>query len=141
MEPAEQPTEQAAPAARQNRPVLLTVLCLGSLVFFGLLTALFLAGVIWNEKIAAVTARYHLSGPGSIPGTFGFFLTAFLLHTLAFAGIILIFRLRKAGYYLLGTACLAIAGYQLFNPSGTVVSTVIYILFILSFGIFFRRLH
>jgi hypothetical protein len=142
MEQPEQSAElPVVPEVKRNRPVILTMLCLASLVFFGFLSALFLAGVIWNDKISAVMAQYQMAGKGSFSGNLLFFLTGFFLHGLAFTAIVMILWLRKAGYYLLGTACLAIAGYQMYNPSGTVASTVIYILFILSFGVFFRRLH
>ncbi|MCX6266251.1 MAG: hypothetical protein NTW16_02690 [Bacteroidetes bacterium] len=123
------------------RPFLLTVLCLISLVYFLLLTIFFTAGLFNAGWITSVMNQYVSGGNLTKTQTVLVFGSGFFLHGLAFAGVILIWNLRKIGYYFLGISCLIAASYQLINPLTAVTPTAIYIGLILVFGFFYRRLH
>ncbi len=125
----------------KHRPVFLTALCLFSFIWFGLMTLLFFAGLFYSNWIAGVTSQYLSAGGYSHGDALLFFGAGFLLHGLSFTGILLIWNLRRTGYYFLGLSCLVIAAYQLMSPSSTIIPTAIYIIFILIFGLFFNTLH
>lgn len=123
------------------RPSVLTLLCLFFYVYFGLLTLLFFAGLINSGWITLVTNQYISTESCTKSQIWLLFGAGFLLHGLSFTGIVLMWNLRKAGYYFLGISCLAIATYQLINPLTAITSTAIYIIIIIFFGIFYKRMH
>jgi hypothetical protein len=124
-----------------KRPVILTALCLAAFVHFGLLAMLLLFAVFRSEWITQVVNRYLANDGGTGTRPLFLFGSGFALHTMAFAGVYLMWKLRKAGYFIFAISCLAIAIYQLFNPLATVASTGLYISFLLLFSLFFRRLQ
>ncbi len=136
--------EQTATVEAKNvrqRPMLLTMLCLFSLVYFGLMALLFLAGLFWAGTVTNVMNQYMTTAKYTKMQTDLMFGAGFSMHGLAFTGIIMVWKLRKTGYYLLGIACLIIASYQLLLPSAATASTAVYIFFIFAFGLFFKRLR
>lgn len=125
----------------ETRPVLLTIFCLSTFVFFVTLSVLFFIGIIYSDLITGVTDQYIPENKYSTSQFRVLFIAGFLLHALAFAGVILIWRLKKAGYYLLGVSCLVIASFQLFQPGFTVASTSVYIFILICFGMFYKWFH
>jgi hypothetical protein len=125
----------------KTRPVLMTVLCLFSFVFFAIMAVLFFAGIFWSDWITSVTNQYAPPGLYALSTIRLIFTGGFLLHALALSGSILLWNLRKEGYYLLALSCILIASFQLIQPQIAVTTTAVYILLLLMFGIFFRRLH
>jgi hypothetical protein len=125
----------------KTRPALLSMLCMGSFVYFFLMSLLLFAGLFYSGWITRVTNQYISPENYTKAHTLLIFGAGFFLHGLAFAGIILIWNLRRAGYYFLGLSCLIISTYQLINPSAAISSTAIYIILILLFGIFYNRMH
>jgi hypothetical protein len=124
-----------------SRPVFLTILCLFSYVYFSVLTILFFIGILWSDWIIRVTSQYAQPEIYSKSQILLFFLAGFLFHLLAFTGSILIWNLRKTGYYILGLSCLIIAMGQFILPNIAVTTTTVYILLLILFGIFFRKFH
>jgi hypothetical protein len=59
---------------------------------------------------------------------------------LSLAGIILIWKMRRLGYFLFGISSLIIAGYQLFSTQISPLTTAFYIVLILAFGFFLKKL-
>ncbi|MDP1623986.1 MAG: hypothetical protein Q8M08_16805 [Bacteroidales bacterium] len=125
----------------KTRPVLLTMICLFSFVYFGLVTLLFFTGLLKTGLIAGIMNQYIALGDLTTSKLLLIFGAGFLLHGLAFSGVVLIWKLRRTGFYFLGLSCLVIAAYQLFNPLTTIASTAIYILLVLTFGIFYNRMN
>jgi len=125
----------------KTRPVLMTVLCLFSFVFFAIMAVLFFAGIFWSDWITSVTNQYAPPGLYALSTIRLIFTGGFLLHALAFTGSILLWNMRKGGYYLLAISCILIASFQLIQPQIAVTTTAVYILLLLMFGIFFRWLH
>lgn len=125
----------------KSRPVLLSVLCFFSFVFFALLTILFFTGIFYSGWITSVTNHYLPNESLSNSQCLVIFITGFLLHLLGFIGSILIWNLHKLGYYFLGCSCLVIAAFMIFQPLITISTVTVYIVLLLLFGLFFKRLH
>ncbi|MEI7724900.1 MAG: hypothetical protein WCK09_07330 [Bacteroidota bacterium] len=128
-------------SAIKSRPVILTMLCLFSFVYLFLLTALFLAGLFNAGWITKVTNQYLASADFTKAQTTLIFGAGFLLHGLAFTGVLFIWNLRKKGYYLFTVVCLMIALLQTLLPDISVTTTAVYIIMIIIYGIFFTRYH
>lgn len=124
-----------------TRPVLLTVWCLAAFVFFGIFTILHFFGILYNNWIIEVTNQYIPEELNTKTEVRFLFLAGFILHATALAGAVLMWRLRRLGYYLLSVSCLIVSFYQLFQSNFTVASTFLYIFMIIGFGLFYRRFH
>lgn len=124
-----------------SRPVLLSVLCIFSWVFFGLLSIFFLAGTIKADWIARVTNQYLSSASYSAGEIRVLMVSGLVLHLIGIYGVAGIWNLKKSGYLVLSGSCLIISLYQLFNPSYTVITVLLYILLVIIFGLFIKRYH
>lgn len=133
--------EEEKPQALLPRPVFLSVICLFSFVFFLILTMLFLISLFFSGRISDVIMTYLPEEEMTKTQVFLFITAGLVLHGSALTGTVLIWKLKKAGYLFLGIPCLIMASYQLFQPQITVAMTGIYILMILLFGLFYRRLR
>jgi hypothetical protein len=133
--------EVAPTAVIKPRPLLLSLLCVCCFVYFFVLTILFILGIFNTGWITHVMNQY-LSTDGQTNLQTGLILgSGFVLHGVAFAGIWLIWKLRKTGYYFLGVSCLIICAIQLLLPSTAITSTAVYIVITFLFGLFYNRLH
>lgn len=141
MDEETKPKESSETETFRTRSMLLTMLCLGSFVYFGIISLIFLAALFNTGRIAVVMNQYIPPGADSKSQVLFATITGFALHGLAFYGILRIWKLRKTGYYLLGVSCLVMASYQLLNPAAAVASAAIYIIFIILFGIFYRGMR
>jgi hypothetical protein len=135
------PDKTVEPGKANSRPVLLSALCLGSFVYYGLMSLLFLSGLFGSGWISVVTNQYLPEGDTTKAQILFITASGFLLHGLAFSAILLIWKMKKTGYYLLGVSCLGIAGFQLLIPGAAIASTAVYIVFLLLFGLFYPRLR
>ncbi|MFZ4521162.1 MAG: hypothetical protein ACOYNC_05625 [Bacteroidales bacterium] len=124
-----------------SRPVFVTVLCLFSFVFYGITMLLFFSGIIYSDLVTAAVDKYLSLKMYSISEIRLIFAAGFILHLMGFAGTVLFWNLRKAGYYLLVFSSIIIAALQTLRADISVISTAVYILLILLFGVFYRRLH
>lgn len=134
-------TKPAESVLKKTRPVLLSVLCVFSFVYFGVVSLLFLAGLLNSGLITEVTRQYLTAGDNTRVQTLFIFGAGFLLHSLSLAGIYMIWNLRRTGYFLLGFSCLLISVFNLFNPLTAIASTAVYIALVILFGIFYRNLR
>jgi hypothetical protein len=123
-----------------KRSFLLTVLCLFSFVFFGLISVLFLFALLYSGSIADMVLRYAPENPPARISVFFYILGGFLLHTLSLAGIILIWNMKKSGYILFSISSLIIAAYQLLATQISPLTTAFYIGLIFAFGLFYKKL-
>ncbi len=136
-----QPFNPEQQRIKMDRPLLLSVFCLFSVIYFSLVALMFLAGTIYSRFISEVVNLYVPEGFHHPWMVRLFFVTGFFLHVLGIAGTLMIRKLRKKGYYLLTSICITVAVIQLFLPEIKVTTTAIYILLILLFGLFYRRLR
>jgi hypothetical protein len=127
------------PLPVNKRPVLLTIICLFGWVYFFVLSSLFLLGLLrsgWVTEALNLYAPVSLYSKTTVTLILG--INA-LLHILAFSGIIIMWNLRKYGYYIFGGSVLVIAFYQLYMPHVAFSATFIYIVLLVLFGLYFRR--
>jgi hypothetical protein len=125
---------------KPSRPFILTILCLVSFVYFGIISLLFLLSVIFSGWITEVINKYTPENVFS--QTIILLITAggFLLHALSFTGTLMIWKMKKSGYYLFSVSALLIAIYHLINHKIPLSLTAAYIALIFLFGIFYRKL-
>jgi hypothetical protein len=123
------------------RPVFLTMLCLFSFIYFALLSLLFLVSLFYSGRIAHVRSIYVHDDKYTGTQLLFLFFTAFLLHFVAFTGTFLIWFRRKTGFYCLASSCLIMAVYEFFQQHDAIGTMGVYIVLILFFGLYFRRLH
>ncbi len=135
------PVENSKVVKPKTRPVILSVLCLFSFVFLALFSLLFLAGLLNAGWITTVTNQYLASSDFTKTQTFFILGSGFLLHGIAFAGVLMIWKLRKTGYYMVTVCFLILALIQTLFPEISVTVTALYIVIIILFGLFFSRLR
>ena len=140
MEPTRH-IENIIPGDSKSRPVVLSILCLFGFVYFTLLSLLFILAIFYSGWITEVTNKYMPAEAVTRSRVLLVFITGALLHAVAFAGLILIWNRRKMGYFLLGIPCFAIAAWHLFQSQISISSTLVYIIFIIVFGLYYRRLR
>ena len=134
------PVKVPQPGRMISRPVLLSLLCLFSFIFFGILSILFIVTVFFSGWITEVMNHYIPDITITKSRISLVLIAGALLHSAGFAGAVMIWKLKKKGYYLLGGSCLIVAASQTFLPQISAVTTAVYILLVLFFGLFFRRL-
>lgn len=133
------PIKIKRPTPENSRPVLLTILCLLSFIFFLFCSLLFAVGLTQAGWISKVTNQYVSTDLFTRADIVLLLVSALVLHLIALTGVVFIWFLRKSGYYMLGTACLIVAGYQLWRPEFTVVITGTYISLVVLFGLFIKK--
>ena len=124
-----------------KRPFFLTLLCVFAFAFFGLITLLAFISLFFSGTFRDLINYYVVGEPVTGTGVFSILLLLFILHGSAVAGVILMWRMKRWGYYLFGIPVLSISLYQLFQPEIPVVSTAIQITLVVLFGIFYKRFH
>lgn len=125
----------------KKRPLLLSVLSLCAFVYFAVIALIFLASLLYSGHISTVVNTYVPEDAFTPSQIFLMFLTGFTLNAVAFTGVVLIWKMRRLGYYMLSLACILISVFQLTTPRASLTSTLAYIAFIFLFGLFFRRLR
>ncbi len=134
------PVKVGEKQVERSRPVLLSVLCLFSFIYFGLVAIIFLTSALWSGRIASVVNSYVPEDIFTHSQLLLVFLGGFLINSVTFAGVVLIWRLRRTGYYLLAAGGFSMAAFQLLIPRAALTTTGLYIAMVVLFGIFFRRL-
>jgi hypothetical protein len=122
-----------------KRHFLLTICCLFSSVFFGFVSILFLLAVFYSGWIAEVVNKYtpeNNESPGKLTA---FIIAGFLLHAACFTGIIMMWMMKRKGYFVFALSALVITAYQLFQTKISFTTTAIYILLVLLFGLFYKK--
>jgi len=126
---------------RESRPLFLSVICVFSFVFYGLITILFLLAFFYSGWIAEVRNKYITDGNESKQMILLITAAGFLLHLVSLMGSIKIWHLKKTGYLMFSISSLVVAIFQLFSIKISFITTAIYISFIILFGIYYRRLQ
>lgn len=125
---------------QHKRPLLLSLLCFFAWIYYGILTLLFLLGLFYSEWISEVIHQYlPQEGNAAIP-VYLLFLGLFLLHGTAFSGVILLWKLRPAGYIIFAVPSILIALFHLFRPDISWASTAVCAILIILFGLYYRMM-
>ena len=131
--------KQPVKEVKKPRPFFLELFCIFSFIFFGMIGFLFLISVFYSGWIADVVNQYVLHGIFSKIQILMITIGGFLLHAIAFAGVIQIWNLKRPGYYLFAISSLIIALYLLFNHTIPFSYTLLYVALIILFGLFYVK--
>lgn len=123
-----------------QRPFLVTLLCLFSFVFFGFIAILFIVALFYSGNITGIVNKYLPEHPVSTSGVFLYTCAGFLLHIFSVAGSAMIWRMKRKGYILFAISSLIITSYQLSQTQISFMTTSVYILLIILFGIFYKKM-
>ena len=129
------------PPKAGKRPVLLSVLCLFGMVYFLVISVILVIATLYSGWISEVTNKYAPAREIRPDIVLLVFIGAALLHMVSFAGLVMIWRLKKTGYYLLSVPSFLIASFFLILPQVSPSSVVIYIVFIFAYGFYYRKLE
>jgi len=127
------------PLPGNKRPFFLTILCLFSGVYFFLFTILFLSGFFYSGWVTdainlyAPIDQYSLTAVRLVLGVFA------ALFILGLSGIIIMWNLRKTGYYLFGISSLILASSQFLVSRISFSGALVLIPLLILFGFYFRR--
>ncbi len=124
-----------------SRPFLLSALCLFAMVNFGFLSILFLLATFYSGRITHVLNIYIPEDHYTPSRILLLFLAGSVLNALAFSGTVLIWKLRRTGYYIMAFSCVALATFYLKQPNAAISTTAVYILLVILFGVYYRRLR
>ena len=127
-------------AVKPKRPFLLTLIGLFSFTYFGFISFLFLLVLFNSGWITEVLNKYLPESVKSRTGIFMLILAGFVLHALAITGSAMIWWMKKSGYIIFAISCLIITSYQLFQTKVSFLTTGIYIVLILVYGLFYKKL-
>lgn len=127
--------------ASRKRPLLLSLLCLFSWIYYGLTGFLFLLALLYSGWIAEVISQYIPDQSLSPIQTSLLILGLLLLHAVAIAGTILLWIGKPAGYYLFSVPTILLASFHLLRPEISWISTAVYAILIILFGVFYRKLR
>jgi hypothetical protein len=133
------PNETPKPLPTGRRPFFLTLLCIFAGIYYFLFAALFTAGFFFSGW---VTNAINMYAPVVLYSKAGVTLTLAglsLLFILSFTGIVVMFFMRRPGYWIFGVSSLLLSAVQLFRPTLSFSGPVMFILFLILFGLYFRR--
>ncbi|MFH1296740.1 MAG: hypothetical protein ABIJ04_05640 [Bacteroidota bacterium] len=138
------PTNKNAPAEEEKptrkRPVLLSILCIFTWVYYGIMVSFFLIALSYSGWITEIIHQYIPDKNWSNAQVFLLFLVMFVLHATAFTGVILQWKGHRVGYYLFSAPTILITIFHLFRPEISWLSTAVYAILVLLFGLFFRQI-
>jgi len=120
-------------------PFLLSLLCVFSFVFFGLISLLFLTSLFYSGSIIRIINEYIPERPVAPARVILIVIAGFILHGAAFTGTVLMLKMKKTGYVVFGIAVLIICIYQLFQDKISLFITLFYIILIILFGLFYKK--
>ena len=126
---------------KHARPFFLTLLCLVAFVFYGLLSGFFLSAMFLSGWIAEVRSKYLPETAESKSTIIIITVLGLILHLISLFGSINMWYRRKSGYLMLSVSTMIIALFQLFSDRISIFTTAVYILFIILFGIYYKRFH
>ena len=123
------------------RPFFLTALCFAFLVYSGFLTLLFLFSIFSNKWLTDVLTDFLPEMIFTRTNVFLFSIAGFILYIISAFGVILMLRMKRAGFYLYLTATLVIILVPHFLGFGSWLATIILVFITLLFMIYIRKLH
>lgn len=123
-----------------QRPFFLSILCVIVFVYSTLFILLFLSGGIFNNWITTVLNDFLNDDLYEKQFILTLSVSGLVLYSLSFISALLIWRLKRIGFYLYSLSSLALIIIPFFFNLGSWISSGILILMILSFAIYFRKL-
>lgn len=91
-----------------RRPFIFSIFLFSAMTYFVILTALFLAGIIFSQNILDAVAPYELSGKLTSSNILFFLMAGSGLYLIISAGLVMFVLKRRLGFYLFLAASLAL---------------------------------
>lgn len=135
------PAVNASEPIQAKRTFILTVLCLISFTYFGLMLSLVLLSLFYSGSFRELVNTYIQGDPVTGPVFFLLLFLLLVLYSAAFTGTVLIWKMKRKGYFLFGIPVLLLTFYQLIQADIPILSTAILIFLLIGFGVFYRKLH
>ena len=123
-----------------KRPKFLTLVCLIALVYNGLLTLVFLSGILLSLGLENVLTTYAELYELSSSQILIISIAGFILFGTSFWGVLKIYNLRRAGLYIFLTTGLLLVLAQLTQGLVNWYFISVYLFFTIVFLLFFKRL-
>ena len=139
-EPVNDATTGQTQPGKVKRPLVLTALCLFSFVYSTIIALLAVTAIFYSGTLTRIVEQYASEGSFSISPVL-IFIILFLLYAGVFTGTLLIWKMKKKGYYLFGISIIAVTIFQLMSPQVNVIATLADIGLLIFFGFFFRLLR
>jgi hypothetical protein len=140
---SEQTTPESVGGAK-TRPTLLTVMCIISWVFQGILAVLLLLGAVGAAALSAGAAYAEANG-GSVTGTGNIWMAVgigILLLVVGFIGVLKMWKLKKQGFFLYVGAGVAGVIVDLTMGAGlNIFSLLVTAVFILLYGLNLKHME
>jgi len=127
-------------ALQPSRPLVLTALCLFSFIYSGIIALLMITAIFYSGTLTRIVEKYASKGTFLVSPVLIFFSLA-ILFSGVFTGTLLIWKMKKKGYYVFGVSIFAITIFQLLSPQVNVIATLADIGLLIFFGFFFRLLR
>lgn len=125
----------------RQRPFFLSILCVIVFVYSALFILMFLSVVLFHNWITTILNDF-LSGEGfNDQFIFTLSLAGTLLYGLSFLGAYFIWKLKRFGFYLYTLSSIALITVPYFFNLGSIISSIILIVLILSFALYYRKLN
>jgi len=141
MDPDEPNPVERPGSPERKRPLLLSLLCLFTWIYYGLLAIFLLLALCYSGWITGVIRQYIPEQNGSKGLMILLFSGLFMLHAAGFSGVILMWNLRRTGYYIFSVSTLLITLFHLFRPEISWLSTAVYVILVFLFSMLIRQMH
>lgn len=138
--PAHNKAPDAAVKSLGKRPLLLACLCIFTWIYYGVMALLFILALFYSGWITQTINHYIPDGGWTKGEITLLFLGLFLLYGIAFAGVVFLWNRRPKGYYLFSIPTILIAVLHLFRPEISWLSTAVYAILVILFGLFYREI-
>ena len=124
----------------ENRPQLLTALCLLSFIGSAIAMILQLSIILFNSSFLHMAQKYAFQY-GNISFSYLRATTLFIVYAISFIGVIGLWHMHKIGYWIYLSAQIIILLLQLISPTGMSLSNLsATIIFVVGYTYFFKRL-
>ncbi len=124
-----------------QRPFFLSILCVIVFVYSALFILMFISVVLFHNWITTILNDF-LSGEGfNDQFIFILSLAGTLLYGLSFLGAYFIWKLKRFGFYLYALSSIALITAPYFFNLGSIISSIILIVLILSFALYYKKLN
>ena len=123
-----------------QRPFFLSILCVIVFVYSTLFILLFLSGAIFNNWITSVLNDFLNDDLYEKQFILILSVSGLVLYSLSFISVLFIWRLKRLGFYIYASSSIALIIIPFFFNLGSLISSVILMLMILAFAIYFRKL-
>jgi hypothetical protein len=124
----------------ERRPFFLSILCMVVFVYSTFFILILSTGLIYRNWITGVLNDFAQSRQFETSSVILFSVSGVFLYGLSFAGALLMWRIKKIGYYLYVFSSAMIFLIPLFFGFENITNVIIFSVLIILFSLYYRRL-